>query len=211
MALHDAIAWTPDMDALLGTMPDAAVGRLLETREGNIRRRRVRLGIPAFRLTLAPVSMSCANCGGMIHRKARDLRRSKRLFCSVTCAAAGQKRRDSDMLRYGPGWKNTRAKIRARDATCRACGKTPEANGSALHVHHLRPFRAGGTNLPANLVGLCDSCHHTIEAVTTSTLDSIPVGVSLDGSTLTITVDGVIRWHGSVAGAASRTGDGLTG
>jgi hypothetical protein len=188
------------MDALLGTMPDAAVGARLGISEDSTRRRRGRLGLPTFRaVSLSPIEMPCANCGETMTRPRKAGRRSKKLFCSRTCADAGQKRRDSETLRYGPGWKNTRARIRARDTVCRACGRPPTEE--ALHVHHLRPFRVGGTNLPTNLVGLCDSCHHTIEAVTTATLDSIPIAVTLDGSTLTITVDGAIRWRGSVVGA----------
>lgn len=196
------------MDALLGTMPDKAVADRFGFDEERARYRRRRLGIETFRSTRGPVKIPCANCGEMVERRSRDLRRSKRLFCSTICAAAGQKRRDSDMLRYGPGWKNTRAKARQRDQVCRACGTPP--TGEALHVHHLKPYRYGGTNLLSNLAGLCDSCHHTIEAVTTSTLESIPIDVQLDGSTLTITVDGKTRWHGSVRGADSPTGSGST-
>ena len=112
------------------------------------------------------------------------------------------------MLRYGPGWKQRRQEIRDRDKVCRSCGKTPEENGNALHVHHLVPFRYGGTNLPENLVALCDSCHHTIEATTNQVLDTIIVKVSLDGSNLTVNVDGETRWHGSALGADSLTPNG---
>lgn len=83
--------------------------------------------------------------------------------------------------------------------------------GEALHVHHMKPYRYGGTNLLTNLAGLCASCHHAIEAVTTSVLESIAIDVKLDGPTLTITVEGTPRWHGSVRGAGSPIRDGLTG
>jgi hypothetical protein len=112
------------------------------------------------------------------------------------------------MLRYGPGWKNRRAEIRSRDKVCRACGKTPEQNGSALHVHHLKPYRFGGANNAANLLALCDSCHHRIEAATTQVLDSIPIDIHLDGSSLTILVDGKERWRGSVVGVDYQTTPG---
>jgi 5-methylcytosine-specific restriction endonuclease McrA len=203
-----AIVWTAEMDALLGTMPDKAVADQFGLDEERARYRRIRLKISAYRLSRGPVMVPCANCGTETERKHRDLRRSTRLFCSKMCADAGQKTRDSDLLRYGPGWKNTRARVRQRDKTCRVCAKTPEQNGQALHVHHLVPYRFGGTNQMSNLIALCDSCHHVVEAVMTSTLSAIPLEVSLENSILTITLDGVQRWRRSVRGADSLT---LTG
>lgn len=201
MGLHDAIAWTPEMDALIGTTSDAKVGALLGLDEERVRYRRIKLGRPTYRSGRAAISVPCANCGQMTPRKQRDHRRARKLYCSRICADAGQKRRDSETLRYGPGWKNRRAEIRKRDKACRACGKTPEQNDGALHVHHLLPFRYGGTNRPENLVALCDPCHHAIEAMTDLVLASIQVGVSLESSCLTITVEGKPRWSGFVRGA----------
>src|ERR1700739_1958766 len=115
MEKRDAIVWTPTMDALLGTISDARVGTLLGVAEESVRYRRRRLGITTYRSTRAPISVECANCGKPTPRKQRDRRRAGRLFCSRTCADAGQKRRDSEALRYGPGWKQRRAEIRERD------------------------------------------------------------------------------------------------
>ena len=196
------------MDALIGTMSDAKVGSILKIEEGSVRYRRRRLGLPTHRSSRAPTTVPCSGCGKTTRRKYKALKRSQRLFCSRECANSSQKKRDSDMLRYGPGWKNRRAEIRARDTTCRSCGKSPELNGHALHVHHLKPYRLGGSNHPLNLVALCDSCHHIIEAVTTTVLDSIQIDVNLAGSSLTISVEGATRWQGSVVGAASRTQTG---
>jgi hypothetical protein len=39
--------WTPEQDKLLGTDPDADIGRRLGCNEVTVRARRVRLGIPA--------------------------------------------------------------------------------------------------------------------------------------------------------------------
>ncbi|OHT52541.1 hypothetical protein BKG71_03660 [Mycobacteroides chelonae] len=208
MGLHDAIAWTSEMDSLIGAASDAKVGQQLGLPEDRVRYRRIKLGLPTYRSSRAAISVPCANCGKMTPRKQRDRRRSGRLFCSKECANAGQKRRDTDMLRYGPGWKNRRAEIRKRDKVCRACGKTPEQNRAALHVHHLKPFRYGGTNRPENLVALCDSCHHVIEAVTDQALASIQIDITLDGSTLTVAVEGMERWRGSALGAAYPTPTG---
>jgi len=208
MANKNAIVWTPEMDSLLGRISDAEIGKKFGFSELPASRRRRMLGIPSYRSTLTAPPIPCATCGIQITRKKRDHERSKKLFCSKMCANAGQKRRDTDTLRYGPGWKNRRAEIRARDKVCRACGKTPEENQTALHVHHLKPFRFGGTNQPSNLVALCETCHHMIEAITEQVLSSIQIDVSLAGSSLTISVDGMGRWPMSAHGAASRTKTG---
>lgn len=211
MAPHRVVVWTSEIEALLGTMADARVAALMGEQEHVARYRRIKLGVPAYRRQIGPVTVACANCGEPVTRPRKALRRSRRLYCTRECADAGQKRRDSETLRYGPGWKNRRAEIRKRDRVCRACGKTPKQNGGPLHVHHLKPFRFGGTNLPANLVALCATCHHVAEAMTTQTLDSIPVAVALDGSCLTIMMDGKLLWRGSVHGAGSPMPHGSDG
>jgi DEAD/DEAH box helicase domain-containing protein len=68
---------------------------------------------------------------------------------------------------YGPGWARLRDNIRARDGyKCQVCG-APE-NGRQHDIHHKIPFRAFATpeeaNRPDNLVTLCPSCHHKVEA-----------------------------------------------
>lgn len=194
--------WTPELVARIGTISDAALAKEMGFTEGTVREKRLSLGIQSYRAT-CHVEVPCGTCGTKIRRKKKDFKRSRVLYCNHQCAAEGQRRRDSDLLRYGPGWKNRRAEIRKRDTACRACGKTPEENGSALHVHHLKPYRFRGTNQPANLVALCESCHHMIEAITNQVLDSIQIGVTLDGSSLTISVEGVVRWHGYVRGAVA--------
>src|SRR4051794_3306757 len=99
MAARRVVAWTPEMDALLGTMPDAAVARMMDEDEERARYRRRRLGIPPFRAQTGPVTVPCANCGRSTMKPRKALKRSRALFCSRTCADAGQKRRDSDALR----------------------------------------------------------------------------------------------------------------
>lgn len=81
--------------------------------------------------------------------------------------------------------------------------ETSEQNGHALHVHHLKPFRFGGTNSLKNLVALCEECHHRIEKVTDQVLASIMIDVRLVKSSLIIKVDGRQRWPMSALGAAS--------
>ncbi|HLH24836.1 MAG TPA: HNH endonuclease signature motif containing protein [Chloroflexota bacterium] len=63
---------------------------------------------------------------------------------------------------YGEGWPQIADAIRQRDRVCRRCGKTPEANGRALDVHHVVPFRASRDNSPENLVALCMICHREV-------------------------------------------------
>ena len=78
---------------------------------------------------------------------------------------------------YGIGWDKIATAVRERDQICRHCGKTPEANGRALAVHHIMPVRVSQDNSMENLIALCDSCHaherisdHIVYAVSPPTL-----------------------------------------
>jgi hypothetical protein len=52
-------------------------------------------------------------------------------------------------------WKNISWAIKVRDRfRCRRCGITVR-----LVVHHIIPIGKGGTNLPQNLLTVCDVCH----------------------------------------------------
>jgi len=67
---------------------------------------------------------------------------------------------------YGSDWPRQRKACRERDAhTCRVCGATAEQVGSEnIDVHHRIPFRTSHDNSLGNLVTLCDTCHHAVEA-----------------------------------------------
>lgn len=53
-------------------------------------------------------------------------------------------------------WRKTRARILRRDPWCTAgCGRP------STEVHHVTPVADGGTDDPANLVGICHPCHIT--------------------------------------------------
>jgi hypothetical protein len=41
--------WKPEQDALLGTMPDLKLAKLLKRNKTTIRERRLKLGVPSFR------------------------------------------------------------------------------------------------------------------------------------------------------------------
>jgi len=76
---------------------------------------------------------------------------------------------------YGPSWPQAREAVRARDGyRCRQCD-TPEREGRAHDVHHIRPFREYGyisgenrndsvANDRDNLITLCPTCHLKAES-----------------------------------------------
>lgn len=72
----------------------------------------------------------------------------------------------NDPNNYGPGWAQTRDRVRTRDKyTCQVCGAV-ETNRQH-DVHHKVPFRAFTSFVEANrmenLITLCPSCHHKAE------------------------------------------------
>ena len=70
---------------------------------------------------------------------------------------------------YGRSWKRQRKLARERDKVCQRCGKTPEENGKALDVHHVKPFRDFGIEREkeahdlSNLTCYCSNCHSSLE------------------------------------------------
>jgi hypothetical protein len=81
-----------------------------------------------------------------------------------------------EMRDYPDDWERKARAIRKRDGhKCQGCGTSPrdfsdsEADGSPrgcgdedaneLHVHHICPLGAGGSNARSNLITLCDKCH----------------------------------------------------
>ena len=61
------------------------------------------------------------------------------------------------MLLGDKSWLNVRKEN--RDDQCYKC----ESDDDRLHVHHIVPLKAGGTNDAWNLMTLCTSCHTTVE------------------------------------------------
>ena len=63
------------------------------------------------------------------------------------------------------GWKNLKAYARWRDGEkCRICGKTSFKDKAKLDVHHIIQRAYGGTDVPENVVTLCEECHHAHHA-----------------------------------------------
>lgn len=47
---------------------------------------------------------------------------------------------------------------------CRVCGRSPSEHVDVeLHVHHIRPWGAGGVTEQANLITLCHTCHNGLD------------------------------------------------
>ncbi len=63
-------------------------------------------------------------------------------------------------LRRAPTAKH-RMRIIQRDGyKCRVCGRSPRDYVDVeLHVHHIRPWAAGGVTEDSNLMTLCHTCH----------------------------------------------------
>ena len=58
------------------------------------------------------------------------------------------------------GWENLKAYAKYRDGyKCRACGKSKHKDGVRLEVHHIIRRADGGTDVPENVVTLCEECH----------------------------------------------------
>lgn len=121
-----------------------------------------------YRSTVLDATIVCVYCGrtkSLPKKQAPEQR-----YCSLSCSRAhfntqyltgarNGRWRGGRALNYGPGWKQIKEAVRARDKFCRHCGKTPEENGRALDVHHINPFRFSNDHDMANLVALCRSCH----------------------------------------------------
>jgi len=65
-----------------------------------------------------------------------------------------------EMRDYPDNWQGKARAIRQRDDhTCQGCG---DSNADELHVHHIVPLGAGGSNVRSNLITLCDECHGNV-------------------------------------------------
>lgn len=119
-----------------------------------------------------PDRNECEYCGDLyeVAQKAASTSR----FCSVDCLAGWQSENWNGAR--SPSWRGgksvydavkrslsswPRARSRAVADECRICGS--EDN---LHVHHIIPVMAGGTNEQWNLITLCECCHGTVESRT---------------------------------------------
>ena len=57
---------------------------------------------------------------------------------------------------YPANWDEIRREVLEQDKyRCQNCGKSTKR----LHIHHIEPLSAGGSNDISNLVCLCEDCH----------------------------------------------------
>lgn len=126
-------------------------------------------------------NVDCANCGKVISRTARELRRIKRAaVCSPACQAAAKSagiiwcqhkpRAEPRFRTYGNRWRAQSAAARLRDSnTCQHCGVTRQTYGRSLEVHHIVRFGDFATsneaNVLSNLITLCCACHRRADAI----------------------------------------------
>lgn len=127
------------------------------------------------------VTLGCEQCGDKFDVKPCDADTAR--FCSRDCLADWQSEnrngqdshrwkgghRVSDALRRIMGkqsWNTTKKEHKGSE--CKQCGATEN-----LHLHHIVPLLAGGTNGAWNLMTLCGSCHATAEAYTTEYVEYV--------------------------------------
>ena len=73
----------------------------------------------------------------------------------------------------GPSYDRQRMKVLERDSfTCTLCGVRQDNEERQLDVHHIIPYKNGGTNDLSNLITVCRSCHNKIEPMGGSKDDS---------------------------------------
>lgn len=71
---------------------------------------------------------------------------------------------------HGPSWNTIRE--RHRGGECEMCGTSERE----LHLHHIVPVLAGGTNEPWNFLTLCEECHTAAEWRTREFADPVLIG-----------------------------------
>lgn len=103
------------------------------------------------------VPVPCLVCEKVFPARPAE-RRAGRLYCTPECGREGQRRKLTGAKRKrapGKSWWSRRDAALARDGhRCRVCGFA-----LALHVHHIKPRREGGTHAMDNLITLCPNDH----------------------------------------------------
>lgn len=67
-------------------------------------------------------------------------------------------------MRRAPTPKLRMQIIKRDNFGCRVCGRSPSDYGDLeLHVHHIRPWAAGGVTEESNLITLCHTCHNGLD------------------------------------------------
>lgn len=125
-------------------------------------------------------TVPCDNCGAFVSRPEWWHKQNAHTFCNRQCftewKASNWTGEDNPCWRgghppyYGPNWLRQQREARRRDNhRCCLCGTSEQTQRRALDVHHIKPMRlfAGDyrrANALANLVSLCEFCHHLAES-----------------------------------------------
>lgn len=131
------------------------------------------------------VTVCCDNCDETISRKRSLVEQYEHHFCDHDCKGewASRNRRGANAPNYKGGgssiysrvknslgddrWEDVSERVRDKsDRECEICGTEEWSLRKSLHVHHIVPLLAGGTNDDWNLMALCPSCHKKVESVT---------------------------------------------
>lgn len=126
-------------------------------------------------------TVECENCGETVKRPPSVVERFDTFYCSNECRAVHQTHMNHPMWAGGRGlteairsmigdrpWDDLRSELQTtRDGRCRMCGRDSES----LHLHHIVPLLAGGTNDPDLLMFLCIACHRRAEAHARQVMD----------------------------------------
>lgn len=109
------------------------------------------------------VDRSCLQCGAGFSL-ARSLLSGRSNasgnFCCRACYNAFLTRPERAAGR-GSRWRSIRAEVLRSFPFCGWCGR-----GGRLQVHHILPWRLGGSNDRGNLIALCGGCHKRVETAT---------------------------------------------
>jgi len=119
------------------------------------------------------VTLNCEYCGESV-RVTSDNKDHENHFCNHQCY--GKWMSEHKTGQNHPSWRGgksiyrevkaqlrptfSKIKDRERADECYHCGESD----CALHVHHIVPVMAGGTNESWNLMTLCPTCHGNVES-----------------------------------------------
>lgn len=122
--------------------------------------------------------VACSNCGTMINRWNRDLKRYRYFYCSSDCQSSHHSTLVSgphnpswngghDDYR-GSDWSKQRAKALERNGhSCQLCNTSQDEHiecfRASLTVHHIERYEQSKDNSLSNLVTLCFACHTKLE------------------------------------------------
>lgn len=130
-------------------------------------------------------AVECSSCGDTLHRKRYYIDKNEHFFCDYQCHGdwRSENMRGNNHPRWKGGqdlyhllrshisercWTMMYQEYQKKFNTCEMCGS--EKN---IHMHHIIPIMAGGTNDEWNIMPLCSSCHPKVERYTDNFTNAI--------------------------------------